>query len=60
MALKHLWDNYKLFLVFFQDINTKVDFAIQLLQNNNSHVNITTKKLMDGKLIELKGGKQNE
>jgi hypothetical protein len=57
MALKHLWDNYKLWLVFIQNINTKMDFAIQLLQSNIPTNNITTyHKLMNGKSIEMKGG----
>ena len=54
-CLKYVWDNFKLWKVFFENIDLKLDKIISMLETQNQNIQIKT---ISGKI--LKGGKKNE
>ena len=55
-CLKHLWDNYKLWKVFFENIDLKLDKILYKLESKTNNEPVT-KRMLSGREIKLKGGK---
>ena len=54
-CLKYVWDNFKLWKLFFENIDLKLDRILMLLENNQTQSQIKT---ISGKI--LKGGQNGE
>jgi len=54
LLLKTLWDNYKLWTLFMQNWDIKLNYIIDKLENKSNNQQIT-KTMLSGKKI-LKGG----
>ncbi len=58
MCLKHVWDNFKMWQIFFQNMDMKLDVILERMsqmenKEESSEKSITT---MSGRRIAMKGG----
>jgi len=57
-AFTHVWNNYKLFKIFFENIDMKLDRIANLLENQDSQEPEEKQiRMLSGKKLNLKGGK---
>ncbi len=63
MCLKSIWDNFKLWKVFFENIDMKLDYLINSLNKDTEKKEEPEEnkiKLLSGKQIKVKGGKKQD
>lgn len=59
MALSFLWNNFELWNKFMQNWDIKLNYIINKLENKDNAQPVI-KKLLSGREIKLKGGKDEE
>lgn len=56
MALKYIWDNFKIWALYFNNLDFKLDKILASLDNKEED----SISLLSGDKIKLKGGKKDE
>ncbi len=59
LCLKYVWDNFKIWKIFFENIDLKLDVIIEMIQNKQETEPKNMVKTLSGKILK-KGGKKNE
>ena len=58
MALKAVWDNFKLWKMFFENVDFKLDYIISRVENQKEEKPESDIKLLSGRIV--KGGKKKD
>ena len=59
MTLKHVWDNFKLWKVFFENMDMKLNYILELLTQDEKKPEKETITMLSGRKVEkVKGGKK--
>jgi len=59
MAFKNIWDSFKIYKIFFENVDYKLDHIIGLISNSEQkpEENVKKIKFLDGRTVE-KGGQK--
>ena len=59
MTLKYVWDNFKLWKIFFENMDYKLNHILELLTQGEKKPEEETLRMLSGRKV-MKGGKKNE